>query len=212
MNSIQCNIFHHQVAGTLSLDIWDQMMVHCHQHDCSIEFRPLLAVLLLLHNIEIDFLDKDHHHSIFALVGIKNRAIFQINSHPTSWQFFDKEVKYRLLRHKNKNKTKILNPRLFLVPNFWKIWIPATKLFSLGINLISTAGISSRFFIKRAIATNRILDIEKIINIIPVTRIRVLWKLVPKFHYWSLGIFVILLFCKWRSDDLRYWWLQTVFK
>ena len=80
MNSIQCNIFHHQVAGTLSLDIWDQMMVHCHQHDCSIEFRPLLAVLLLLHNIEIDFLDTDHHRSIFALVGIKNRGIFQISS------------------------------------------------------------------------------------------------------------------------------------
>ena len=87
MNSIQCNIFHHQVAGTLSLDIWDQMMVHCHQHDCSIEFRPLLAVLLLLHNIEIDFLDTDHHRSIFALVGIKNRGIFQIKL--------------------NKNKTKI---------------------------------------------------------------------------------------------------------
>ena len=78
MNSIQCNIFHHQVAGTLSLDISDQMMVHCHQHDCSIEFRPLLAVLLLLHNIEIDFSDTDHHRSIFALVGIKNRGIFQI--------------------------------------------------------------------------------------------------------------------------------------
>ena len=161
MNSVQYNIFHHQVAGTQSLDIWDQKRVHCRQHGCSTEFRLLLAVSLLQHNTETDFLDKDHQRSIFALVGIKNMSIIAFYREP------------------NKNETLTLNPRLFLVPNFRKIRIPATKLFSLGINLISTTSIPSRFFIKCTIATNGILDIEKVINIVPMARICIFWKLVP---------------------------------
>ena len=166
-------------------------MVRCHQHDCNIEFRPLLAVSLVLHNIEIDFLDKDHHRSIFALVGIKNWGIYRCH-----------QLEYEI----------ISNPRLFLVSNFRKIGIPAAELLSFGVNLISTTSISGRFFVKGAITTNGILDIEKIINIVPMARICIFWKLVPKFHYWSLSIFMILLFCKWRSNYLRYRWLQTVFK